>query len=344
MAKLLLSCWCLLLAAVPALAGQANVFVYHRFGDARFPSTNISTEVFAGQLELLRQNNYTVLTLGEIVTRLNAGKPLPERCAALTVDDAYHSFLTGAMPLLRRHGYPASLFVSTDAVGKPGYLSWDELRRLRDQGVEIGNHSASHPYLLNRQPGENADRLRARVVADIRRADDALRRELGSVSRVFSYPYGEYSPEIVTLLRELGFVGAVAQHSGVIAAATDRYALPRFPMGGAYATLAEFREKLAMRALETRVVEDRGPVVDGENPPTLTVDIGTPEANPATLRCFVQGREKCALTPDPAVPGRYRVRALAPLAGRRGKYTLTARDHNGKNWYWFTQLWIFPQR
>ncbi len=332
-----------LLIAVSVSAGQANIFVYHRFGDDRYPSTNISLKVFAEQLEWLRQRQYTVLPVGEIVERLKAGNPLPDRCAALTVDDAYQTFLTGAMPLLRRYGYPASLFVATDAVGKPGYLSWDELRRLRAQGVEIGNHSASHPYLLNRRPGEKEKDWRSRVTEDIRRADDILRRELGTVSRVFSYPYGEYSPAVIALLRELGFAGAVAQHSGVVAASTDPYVLPRFPMGGDYATLAGFKEKLAMRALEARVVNDQGPVIHAENPPTLTVDILSAEANPASLRCFVQGREQCSLTPDPQVPGRYQVRAFHPLTERRVKYTLTASDSDGR-WYWFSRLWIVLQR
>ena len=68
----------------PAWAGQANMFVYHRFGDARYPSTNIALEVFAKQLELLRTKEYTVLPLGDVVDRLTQGTPLPERCAVLT--------------------------------------------------------------------------------------------------------------------------------------------------------------------------------------------------------------------------------------------------------------------
>ena len=148
------------------------------------------------------------------------------------------------------------------------------------------------------------------MTEDIRRADAILGRELGTVSRVFSYPYGEYSPAVIGLLQELGFAGAVAQHSGVVAASTDPYVLPRFPMGGDYATLAGFKEKLAMRALEVRVVNDQGPVISDQNPPTLTLDILSAEANPASLRCFVQGREQCSLTPDPQVPGQYHVRRI----------------------------------
>jgi hypothetical protein len=70
---------------------QASIFVYHRFGDQRYPSTNIDVEVFASQLEYLRQNDYNVLYVSDIVRRLKDGIELPPRCVALTVDDGYIS-------------------------------------------------------------------------------------------------------------------------------------------------------------------------------------------------------------------------------------------------------------
>lgn len=338
-----LGLFCMLVSLFsPAWADQANMFVYHRFGDARYPSTNIAVEVFAKQLELLRTKEYTVLPLGDVAERLAQGKPLPERCAVLTVDDGYESFLTGAMPLLRRYGYPVSLFVSTDAVGAPGYLSWDQLRALRDEGVEIGNHSASHPYLLDRQKGEDEAAWRVRIRADIERASAALRRELGGMSRVFAYPYGEYSPEVAKLVRELGFAGAMAQHSGVVAGESDLFALPRFPMGGSYATFVEFRDKLAMRPLKLKVLSPAGPVIAGKNPPELLVEISDGEADLKGLRCFVGGQQGGIVEPVAGYPGRYRVAATAPLEGRRGRYTLTAPGRNG-GWHWFTQLWVQPR-
>ncbi|WP_432821293.1 polysaccharide deacetylase family protein [Trichloromonas sp.] len=345
MLRLSIFCLFLLLTISPAYAeGQANVFVYHRFGDSRYPSTNIPLETFADQLELLKRQNYTVLTLGEIVSRLGAGRALPRYCAAITVDDAYRSFLAGAMPLLRRYGYPATLFVSTDSVGGDEFLSWDELRSLSAQGIEIGNHTASHPYLLNRNREETDAAWFERIRLDIERASQALRRELGQEPRLFAYPYGEYTPEVVALISELGFAGATVQHSGVVSAMSNRFALPRFPMGGDYATLAEFSDKLSMRPLVVQVIDGQDPVVRGNNPPELVVDILSSEVDLTQVQCFVQGQQGCVMTADPAVPGRYRVRAQQPLDGRRSRYTITAPGSRGQGWFWFSQLWIFPQR
>jgi len=335
----------LLCSAAPVAAEQASVFVYHRFGEDRYPSTNISIDTFAAQLDYLRRQSYSVLTLGEIVRRLQSGRALPLRCACLTADDGYASFLVAAMPLLRHYGYPATLFISSDAVGRTGYLNWEELRSLAAEGVEIGNHTASHPYLLDKDKFETEADWQRRVRNEIVGAQQRLEQELGKAPALFAYPFGEYSPELAHLVQELGFLGGVAQQSGVVNPDCDFFALPRYPMGGAYATLDRFREKLGMRPLPVTVVAPISPVIGDEDPPTLVVDIAAvPGLDLSRLRCFVQGQKEAAVSADPDIPGRFVVRAIAPLAGRRGKYTLTAPAVSDDAWYWFSQLWVKPRR
>jgi peptidoglycan/xylan/chitin deacetylase (PgdA/CDA1 family) len=329
--------------AAPVFAGEAHVFVYHRFGDGRYPSTNIALDTFAAQLQWLKKTHTTVLTLGQIVERLREDKPLPERCAALTVDDAFETFWTGARPLLRRYGFRATLFVSTDAVGGHDYLNWNQIRQLARDGVEIGSHTASHPYLLDRRRGEDEAQWQARVRRQILKAQRILTKELGRTPRLFAYPYGEYSPRLEAIVKKLGLAAAAAQQSGVVYRGSDRFALPRFPMGGPYATLKGFREKLAMRALPVTVVSPPSPVVGRQDPPTLTVQIAPKSgADLSRMHCYVQGQALGRITPDPKVAGRFTIRALEPLAGRRNKYTLTAPAKRGRGWYWFSQLWVMP--
>ncbi|BCR04744.1 polysaccharide deacetylase [Desulfuromonas versatilis] len=326
----------------PARAGDVSVFVYHRFGESSLPSTNIDLETFSGQLEALRRGGFTVLPLGEVVRRLEGKDPLPERCAVLTVDDGYASFLTGAMPLLRRYGYPATLFVATDFVGHSGYLDWDQLRQLRAEGVEIGNHSSTHDHLVNRLPGEGEAEWHRRVRVDLETAQAELERHLGVRPELLAYPFGEYSPELIAVARELGFRGAAGQQSGVVSERAELFALPRFPMGGVYATLEGFQEKLAMRALPLRVVAPASPVIGRDNPPDLVVQIEAGAVRLEALRCFVPGQPNAEILPDPHIPGRVTIRAGQPLAGRRSKYTLTAPARQGPQWFWFSQLWINP--
>lgn len=334
----------LLLLGTPAVADQANVFVYHRFNDSRYPSTNVSGLDFRTQLELLQKQDFTVLALGEVVARLRQGPGLPPRCAVITIDDAYRSFLTEGWPLLRRYAYPATLFVSTDAVGGGDYLTWQELATLHEQGVEIGNHSASHGYLLDRLAGESEPDWNARVSADIGRSQQAFRDHLGIVPELFAYPYGEFDPQLAALVKLAGFTAAFGQQSGVITADQDFYRLPRFPVGGDYGSLAEFRSKLFLKHLPVTVISPATTVITTQNPPVLSFTLGLGGIAGDTLRCFVPGPAECTIRRVNEDEDLYEVVASRPLAGRRSKYTVTAADARGRTWYWFSQLWVLTGR
>jgi peptidoglycan/xylan/chitin deacetylase (PgdA/CDA1 family) len=294
-------------------------------------------DVFEAQLAYLREKDYSVLTLGQALSRLRTEEGIPEKGVVLTVDDGYTSFLSGAMPLLREYGFRATLFVQTENIGDPGFLGWKELRRLQSEGIEIGNHSASHAHFLNmRKEG----RLR-RFGKDVRQAQQAFASELGEAPDIFSYPFGEYTPGMQKVLRDMGLEAAVAQKSGVLHAGGDRYALPRFPMGGPYATLDGFVSKAQMRALKVRKERPQSPMVRN-NPPTLSLELDAKGIALDGLQCFVGGSRDCSLRQDPKDPSRITVTATQKLSNRRTLYTVTAPSANGSGWHWHSHLWVLP--
>ncbi|MEF8888924.1 MAG: polysaccharide deacetylase family protein, partial [Desulfohalobiaceae bacterium] len=209
------------LSAVPVQAAEKQAsgkdttksvpcFAYHRFGDNRYSSTNIPLDVFESQLQYLSENDYTVLTLGQALSRVRSGEGIADKSVVLTVDDGYASFLSGAMPLLREYDFTATLFVQTGNVGDPGYLGWDELRRLQSEGIEIGNHSSSHAHFLNMSKDRRLERFRE----DVRQAQQKIASELGEAPDLFSYPFGEYTSGMQEVIRDMGFAAATAQKSG----------------------------------------------------------------------------------------------------------------------------------
>ena len=320
-------------------AGELPCFVYHRFGDDLYPSTNIALDVFAAQLSFLRDQNFRVLTLGEALEQLDSDRGLSERTVVLTVDDGYQSFLTGALPLLRRFGFAATLFINTDSVGRPGYMTWDDLAGLAAEGIEIGNHSASHAYFLNLPTSEQLSAFKK----DVERAQEAFQTHLGWRPSLFAYPFGEYLPAWESALRELGFKAAAAQNSGVVYRGSPRYALPRYPMGGPYATLEGFRQKSRMRALHITDHRLRSLLLDNSNPPILEVEVDTGGLNVAAMQFFVQGQQQALQRPDPDDLGRLLLQADKPLTGRRTLYTLTAPSTDGRVWHWFSHVWVRPE-
>lgn len=328
----------LLLGAGSVLA-DVNAFVYHRFGDGRYPSTNISLDRFRQHLQTLKQGGYNVVTLGKVAHQLKAGT-LPERTAVITIDDAFSSFYDNGIPLLQEFGYPATLFVTSDLVGRAGYLSWDQLRELQTLGIEIGNHSAAHQHYTYREAGESQQQWLTRVREDLQRSQQAFATHLGEKPALLAYPYGEFTPEVIAVVQQLGFTGAAAQQSGVISSASNLFALPRFPMGGPYTGLEAFKRKLAMKGLPVKTVANPGPLWLKDVPPVYRFTVDRPQnLRFGAFNCFVQGQNRCTVTEVPEQPGVYEVTAEQPLAGRRNKYTLTARGSDGR-WYWHSVPWF----
>lgn len=317
-------------------AGQVNSFIYHRFDEFRYPSTNISAEIFTQQLEYAKAQNIEVISLGEVATRLAGGRALPEHAVSFCVDDAFRSFYDVGMPIIRRYDVPVTLFVNTDAVGTSGYLSWDELKELAEEGVEIGNHTANHAYLVELQPEETYQQWQKRIRDDIEKAQQQFNKHLGFKPTLFAYPYGEYSTGVIEIIKGIGFKAAFAQQSGVIHPDHNRYILPRFPMGGPFATLKSFKAKLSMQPLVVTGEDSFDPVVD-VNPPILQLQIDGKQIDPLRFNCFVQGENRCWVEADES--GSYRVLAENPLTGRRNKYTLTLQSRQG-GWLWYSHLWV----
>ena len=337
----------LALFAVPSAwaSDHATVFLYHRFGDLRYPSTNIATETFQSHLQALQDGHYQVVTLGTLVAWLQAGSPLPDKTAVISVDDVYRSFLDEALPLLKRYNYPATLFVSTESVGGEDFPYWKELASLVADGFEIGNHSARHDYLLDRLPGEGEAAWQKRIRRDLEEAQQAFETSLGFRPKLFAYPYGEFSPQLVELVREAGFTAAFGQQSGVAGVGQDLFTLPRFPMAGHYADVRPFKEKLTMQPLPVDVLSPATTCLDQvANPPVLKVRVDLADLDISSLRCYVNGRELCDLVWVDGAEGVLEACSQERLAGRRSKYTLTAHDGGGRQWFWFSHLWVAPRR
>ena len=311
-------------------------FVYHRFGEDKYPSTNISLTLFEAHLQYLHDQQFEVLTLGEALDYLqDPTRPFREKVAVITVDDGYKSFLTGAIPLLSKFGFESTLFINTESVGGNQYLDWEEIKEAIARGTEIGNHSHSHAHFLDFE-----EKRIAAFKEDVRLAQRKFRDFIGFSPHLFAYPYGEFDPDMQEAIVELGFRAACAQNSGVLHAGSHYFRIPRFPMGGPFTSMEGFREKAGMLPL---VVDREIPhsfLLHDDNPPGLTVYLGEDSLRWQNMQCFVQGG-KCQITVDRRART-VEIRAENPLKARRTLYTLTCRDMNGK-WRWYSHLWINTQ-
>lgn len=325
-------------------ADYFHAFIYHRFGDSRYPTTNISIAEFSEQMRYLRDHGYHVVRAGAAVDLLRQKKAIPAKTVILTVDDAYATFKSGALPILRQYGFPVTLFVNTDSVGTKGYLTWSDLRALEKEGVEIGNHTATHRSMTEQLRGESEVNYRQRLRADLDRTQQALKKELGFIPELFAYPFGEYSLTAQKIVTEAGFKAAFGQHSGVIGVNDPLFSLPRTPLTGSFATLDQMEQKLALRPLPIRVISPDDTLIEAENPPTLIAEILDPLLDPKTLHLFVNGEPGGTVQIDPRNGRRIIVKASKVLGAGRNRYILTARGREAGTFYSFTQFWLNRSR
>ena len=164
---------------------SAVIFMYHKFDESKYPSTNITLEQFESHLNELSKDQYNILSLNLIFDTIINDHKLPPKTIGITVDDANRSFLTTAWPRFKKLGIPVTLFVSTKTIapGNKNYLNWDEIRLLKKQGVTIGAHSHSHAHL----PDLDSEKLKK----EIEKSNMIFLKELGEIPDIFAYPYGE---------------------------------------------------------------------------------------------------------------------------------------------------------
>jgi peptidoglycan/xylan/chitin deacetylase (PgdA/CDA1 family) len=170
------------------------ILCYHRFGIG--PSKMIiSPSQFEAQLDWLARNQFRVLRLSELAGFLAAREALPQRSVVITIDDGYESVHRHALPLLKKYGVPATLFMYTDFVGTGDGLSWVQLQELAKSGlVDIQAHSKTHRNLIDKGASESDTAYRQNIDTELRVPRQALEKRLAAIGvkvRHFAYPFGD---------------------------------------------------------------------------------------------------------------------------------------------------------
>ncbi len=223
-----------------------TVLIYHRFGQDKYPTTNIGVERFREQLIYLRDNGYKVISLNEMLARLRNRKDL-DNTVVITIDDSYKSVYRNAWPLLKSFAYPFTVFVYVEATDKkyPDYMSWEQIREMQADGVDFQDHGYGHLHLTECPTGFDEQTCRSRISIDLAKGSRIMARELGERSRFFALPYGEYNYIVLSEAKNMGYEAVFTQDPGSVGVETDFFRIPREPiLGKEWSTMAHFKEVL----------------------------------------------------------------------------------------------------
>ena len=264
-----------LLALLPLIAwADAHIFVYHRFGDSRYDSTNTSLETLRAEFDYFRDHGYTVVPLSRVAQAFQAGEPINPKWVVLTIDDSYKSFYENGLPIFKEYGYPFTLFIYIEATQRRynDFMSWEQIKESARHG-EIGLHSFGHHHMTSLTPEA--------VREDTRKGIAAYEAFLGQKPRYYAYPYGEYDDAVREAVASFGFDLILNQNSGAFDAQSDPRDLDRTALTGENS----IARKLRIQTLPTKWITPKKWPSDGK---LKTIHATIPK-NVTDLEYYVSG-------------------------------------------------------
>ncbi|MGI9113882.1 MAG: polysaccharide deacetylase family protein [Chthoniobacterales bacterium] len=195
---------------------QVIVFGYHRFvNQVRRPDTEITPQMFEQQMQELKDRGISVIGMQDFLAWKRGEKNIPPRCAIVTLDDGWKSQYDVAWPIMKKFGYPLTLFIYTEGVrgghfGGGEAITWEQLAEMRDAGVDIQAHSETHSDL--RKPFDKIAKKKLNPAEyeqwlhnEVARCKETLEQRLGIRVNCFAVPYGYYNQHIKEVATQAGY-------------------------------------------------------------------------------------------------------------------------------------------
>ncbi len=217
------------------------VLNYHKV-DSSFNSLAIPQELFEQQMEYLTQQGYHTISPDELYQGLTGETELPPNPVLITFDDGYVDNYTNAFPILKKYHMKATIFVVPGFTNvNKGYLTWDQMQEMEQDGITIESHTLHHKAL----EGLTDDQ----IIAELRNSKEHLEGRLGHPVEYLAYPTGTYNLHIANLAKEVGYRAAFTVKYGNVDQGSNVYALERVPIFRTEHTMRDFYARLQFRPL-----------------------------------------------------------------------------------------------
>jgi peptidoglycan/xylan/chitin deacetylase (PgdA/CDA1 family) len=204
----------------------------------------VSPKAFYMHMKYLKENEFNVISLLELVNKITRQELIPEKSVVVTFDDGHKSVLANALPTLREFNFTASLFVNIYFLERklPNNeywhnwqpLNWEEIKKLHDSGLTIGSHGLTHRRLTKIAYEE--------LKKEILESKELIEKNIGSKIFVFSYPHGSFNANVKKILEDNNFSCACSSIEGTNYTHTDIFALRRTEVNAFDDTFLKFEK------------------------------------------------------------------------------------------------------
>lgn len=227
-------------------SAAAIALCYHNIEDSpKMRALTISTAEFARQMQALKDNGFTVIGMQDFLAWRRGERDIPAKSAIITIDDGWISTYDNAWPILKKFGYPFTVFIYVNYVNSGGKsMTWDQLAELRDAGVDIQSHTFTHGDLRSPFRPRSVDAKTMAIIKndvatlglegwmrkEIAGSKQELEKQLGIKVNVLAYPFGNFNQKVRELVKDAGYEAAFTVYGQQL-----RHGSPPIDLLGRYA-------------------------------------------------------------------------------------------------------------
>lgn len=201
------------------------IIMYHQISSnpGLWSKLCITPEEFEADLKFLKENDYHVVTMSDLIAYVHHGVALPENPIVLTFDDGNYSDYRYVFPLLKEYGARAVISIigyitdeytieNRQDINYPN-LTWYQISEMMESGLfELQNHGYdlhSGRRGAKKRGGESEDNYFSRLKLDAMKLQNRAIEKTGITPNTFTYPFGEYSPESDSAIAQAGFAASL---------------------------------------------------------------------------------------------------------------------------------------
>lgn len=182
------------------------VIYYHSIKILPKNELGMPPEAFEKQIAYLSKQGYHSVSTSQLYDYYSNKASLPTRPIMITFDDGYMDNYTTALPILKKYGFSATLFLIVNKVGDRNCLTWKEVKELDKEGWDIQSHTLTHPDLTTLSP----QTLQQELVD----SKTTLEKELGKPVHFFAYPSGKHNDAVLKAVKDAGYLMAFSTLKG----------------------------------------------------------------------------------------------------------------------------------
>lgn len=215
---------------------SSDISKHHQI-DGEINQMIVLKEDFEKQMLYLKENGYITLTLEELYLFFTNKINIPNKSVVLTFDDGYKDNYVEAYPILKKYNFNAVNFIITSKITKrkytytPDYVQYFSIKELK-KAEDVFEYQ-SHTYNFHRQQKDAQNNLNSYLTSEsTEKVSEDIQisvYNLNGENMAFAYPYGEYLPSTIGILKELGFKMAFTVENRIANRNNDHvYEIPRF--------------------------------------------------------------------------------------------------------------------